>query len=123
VSDEEPAKAIPRFAEYFRKVHVRPFNEADTLTVLPVRKSRLEKFHGVTYTEEALEFAAHSSATYLPGSPAIHRKGTSTVLGGEVAGDIKNQLGGVRGEGLYVPVGRRHDRHVGVDRSIRCIQC
>jgi ATP-dependent Clp protease ATP-binding subunit ClpC len=46
-----------------RKVHVRAFNEADTLGVLLARKSRLEKFHGVDYTEEALEFAAHSSGS------------------------------------------------------------
>jgi ATP-dependent Clp protease ATP-binding subunit ClpC len=70
VSDnEEATKAIPRFSEYFRKVHVRALNDADTLGVLLARKSRLEKFHGVTYTEEALEFAAHSSNSYLPGSP------------------------------------------------------
>ena len=37
--------------------------------MLKARKSRLEKFHAVTYTEEALDFAAHSSAGYLSGSP------------------------------------------------------
>jgi ATP-dependent Clp protease ATP-binding subunit ClpC len=66
---EETTKAIPWFAKCFREVHVRPFEEAVTLSVLLARKSRLEKFHGVTYTEEALEFAAHSSGSYLPGNP------------------------------------------------------
>jgi ATP-dependent Clp protease ATP-binding subunit ClpC len=65
----EATKAIPLFAECFREVHIRPFDEAGTLSVLLARKSRLEKFHGVTYTDEALEFAAHSAGSYLPGSP------------------------------------------------------
>jgi ATP-dependent Clp protease ATP-binding subunit ClpA len=37
--------------------------------VLLARKSRLEEFHGVTYADEALEFAAHSSGKYLPKRP------------------------------------------------------
>jgi ATP-dependent Clp protease ATP-binding subunit ClpC len=69
VDYEGQAEIVPWFGECFRKVHVRPFDEAGTLSVLLSRKSRLEKFHGVTYTEEALEFAAHSSSSYLPGSP------------------------------------------------------
>jgi ATP-dependent Clp protease ATP-binding subunit ClpC len=65
---EDSTKSMPRFAEYFRKVFVRALNEADTLRALLARKGRLEKFHGVTYTEEALEFAASSSGSYLPPS-------------------------------------------------------
>ena len=63
----EPTQAVSWFGECFRKVHVHPLDEAATLSVLLARKNRLEKFHGVTYTDEALEFAAHSSASYLPG--------------------------------------------------------
>jgi ATP-dependent Clp protease ATP-binding subunit ClpC len=37
--------------------------------VLLARKSQLEEFHGVTYADEALEFAAHSSGKYLPKGP------------------------------------------------------
>ena len=58
---------ISWFNQHFREVHVGPLDEGATLSVLNARKSRLEKFHGVTYTEEALDFAAHSSASYLPG--------------------------------------------------------
>jgi ATP-dependent Clp protease ATP-binding subunit ClpC len=65
----EPAQKISWFRQCFRQVHVRPLDAGITLSVLQARKSRLEKFHGVTYTEEALDFAVHSSAGYLPGSP------------------------------------------------------
>jgi ATP-dependent Clp protease ATP-binding subunit ClpC len=65
----ERAQIPPWLAEYSRTVHVRPLDEEGTLAVLMVRKSRIEKFHGVTYTQEALEFAAHSSDSYLPGRP------------------------------------------------------
>jgi ATP-dependent Clp protease ATP-binding subunit ClpC len=68
-SDWEPAQKISWFQQYFRQVRVRPLDGGATLSVLKARKSRLEKFHAVTYTEEALDFAAHSSAGYLPGSP------------------------------------------------------
>jgi ATP-dependent Clp protease ATP-binding subunit ClpC len=61
-------EAISQFGEFFRAVHIRPLDEASTLSVLIAGKSSLENFHGVTYTEEALEFAAYSSADYLPGS-------------------------------------------------------
>jgi ATP-dependent Clp protease ATP-binding subunit ClpC len=61
-------EAISRLGDFFRAVHLRPLDEASTLSVLKAGKSLLEHFHGVTYTEEALEFAAYSSADYLPGS-------------------------------------------------------
>jgi ATP-dependent Clp protease ATP-binding subunit ClpC len=61
-------EAISHFGDFFRAVHVRPLDEASTLSVLIAGKTSLENFHGVTYTEEALEFAAYSSAEYLPGS-------------------------------------------------------
>ncbi len=61
-------EAVSQFGDFFRAVHIRPLDEASTLTVLKAGKSSLEHFHGVTYTEEALEFAAYSSADYLPGS-------------------------------------------------------
>jgi ATP-dependent Clp protease ATP-binding subunit ClpC len=50
-------------------VHVLPLDEIATLKVLLARKSRLEKFHGVQYVDDALEFAAHSSGKYLPERP------------------------------------------------------
>jgi ATP-dependent Clp protease ATP-binding subunit ClpC len=61
-------EAISQFGDFFRAVQIRPLDEASTLSVLMAGKNSLENFHGVTYTEEALEFAAYSSADYLPGS-------------------------------------------------------
>ncbi len=54
------------FGKYFRAVYVRALDQAATLRVLLARKNGLETFHQVTYTPEALEFAAHSSGSYLP---------------------------------------------------------
>ncbi len=65
----ELTQAIPWVEEYFRPVHVRPLDEAGSLKVLLARKDRYEKFHGVTYTEEALEVAATSGSRYLQGEP------------------------------------------------------
>ena len=65
--DVELAEAISQFGDLFRAVHIRPLDEASTLSVLTAGKNSLENFHGVTYTEEALEFAAYSSADYLAG--------------------------------------------------------
>jgi ATP-dependent Clp protease ATP-binding subunit ClpC len=62
-------ESIAQFGD-FRGVHIRPLDEASTLSVLMAGKGSLENFHGVTYTEEALQFAAYSSADYLPGSSA-----------------------------------------------------
>jgi ATP-dependent Clp protease ATP-binding subunit ClpC len=66
-SDVDSAEAISQFGDSFRAVHIRPLDEASTLSVLIAGKTSLENFHGVTYTEEALEFAAYPSAEYLPG--------------------------------------------------------
>lgn len=50
----------------FRPVYVRPLDEEATLAVLRARVDGLEKFHEVSYTHEALVFAAHSGGP-LPG--------------------------------------------------------
>jgi ATP-dependent Clp protease ATP-binding subunit ClpC len=65
----QSTQAIPWLEECFRTVHVRPLDEGGTLKVLLARKRRFETFHGVTYSEEALEFAARSSGSYLQESP------------------------------------------------------
>ena len=65
----ELTQTSPRLAECFRVVHVRPLDEKGTLAVLQARRASLEKFHGVAYTDEALEFAVKASASYLPADP------------------------------------------------------
>jgi ATP-dependent Clp protease ATP-binding subunit ClpC len=62
----ELIKSIPWFEKYSRPVYVRPLDQESSLRVLQARKGRLESFHDVTYTAEALEFAVHASAGYLP---------------------------------------------------------
>jgi ATP-dependent Clp protease ATP-binding subunit ClpC len=62
----ELIKSIPWFEKYSRPVYVRPLDQEASLGVLKARKGGLERFHDVTYTAEALEFAVHASASYLP---------------------------------------------------------
>jgi len=59
-------EAAPWFGKYFRAVYIRSLDQEATLRVLLARKNGLETFHQVTYTPEALEFAAQSSVSYLP---------------------------------------------------------
>ncbi|MGP8173673.1 MAG: hypothetical protein ACLP7O_03890 [Terracidiphilus sp.] len=64
-------QAIPWLGDCFRAVHVCPMDEDSTLRVLQARKHRYEKFHGVTYTDEALDCAALNSGRYLPESQLL----------------------------------------------------
>jgi ATP-dependent Clp protease ATP-binding subunit ClpC len=52
--------------EWYQAIHVGALDEQRTLAVLNARKAALEIFHGVAYGEEALTFAAHNGAQYLP---------------------------------------------------------
>jgi ATP-dependent Clp protease ATP-binding subunit ClpC len=61
----QATEAFPWLAECFRAVHVRPLDEEETLQALTARKGELEKFHEVTYSDDALEFAARSASSYL----------------------------------------------------------
>ena len=50
----------------FQAVKVPPPNEADAIKVLFGIKDRYEKFHAVTYTDEAINFAVSHSNRYIP---------------------------------------------------------
>ena len=50
----------------FQTVKVSPPNEADAVHILFGIKDRYEKFHAVTYTDEALEVAVYHSSRYIP---------------------------------------------------------
>ena len=71
--------ANPWLADGIRPIHVRPLDEEATLAVLRARQSALEKFHEVTFTLEALEFAARwtpvsdatQPSTPLPDTPHV----------------------------------------------------
>jgi ATP-dependent Clp protease ATP-binding subunit ClpC len=61
-------QAAPWLVDYFRSVHVRALDEERTLNVLQVRRLRYESYHGITYSNDALECAARGSSRYLPES-------------------------------------------------------
>jgi ATP-dependent Clp protease ATP-binding subunit ClpC len=50
----------------FQAVKVPPPNEADAVKILFGIKERYEKFHAVTYTDEAITFSVSHSNRYLP---------------------------------------------------------
>ena len=50
----------------FQAVKVPPTTEADAIKVLHGIKDRYEKFHAVSYTDEALEAAVYHSSRYIP---------------------------------------------------------
>jgi len=50
----------------FQAVKVPPPNEEQGVEILKGVKERYEKFHAVTYTEEALNYAVFHSARYIP---------------------------------------------------------
>ncbi|MGD0912331.1 MAG: Clp protease N-terminal domain-containing protein [Terracidiphilus sp.] len=62
---ERCLRESPWISDLFRPIHVRPFNEAETLEVLKARKQFYEEFHQVAYSDEALELAANASSRYL----------------------------------------------------------
>ncbi|HKR28838.1 MAG TPA: ATP-dependent Clp protease ATP-binding subunit, partial [Terriglobales bacterium] len=50
----------------FQSVKVPPPNEGDAVKIINGIKDRYEKFHAVTYTEEAIEFSVSHSNRYIP---------------------------------------------------------
>jgi ATP-dependent Clp protease ATP-binding subunit ClpC len=50
----------------FQSVKVPPPNELDAIKIIEGIKDRYEKFHAVTYTDEAINFAVHHSNRYIP---------------------------------------------------------
>jgi len=66
---KELTQANPWVEDCFRAIHVGPLDEETTLQVLKVRKQEYEKFHDVTYSDEALDCAAHCANRFRPESP------------------------------------------------------
>src|SRR5919201_7066851 len=50
----------------FQAVKVPPPSEVDATKILFGIKERYEKFHAVTYTDDAVESAVHSSSRFIP---------------------------------------------------------
>jgi ATP-dependent Clp protease ATP-binding subunit ClpC len=53
--------------QYFQAVDVGPASEADSIKVLLGIKDEYEKFHGVTYTEDALTYAVYYASCCIRG--------------------------------------------------------
>ena len=68
---QKSVQATPWLGRCFRTVKVLPLDQAKTLLVLQGRKEQYEKFHSVSYTDEALQFAARCSSRYFPDSPLV----------------------------------------------------
>jgi ATP-dependent Clp protease ATP-binding subunit ClpC len=60
-------KTMPWLGRCFRNIRVPKMLEADITRSLFARKDLLEKFHGVSYADEAVECAVRYSARYFPG--------------------------------------------------------
>ena len=58
-------QAAPWIADCFRPIHVRPMDEESALRVLQACKQRYERFHAVTYADDALESAVRNAGRYL----------------------------------------------------------
>jgi ATP-dependent Clp protease ATP-binding subunit ClpC len=56
----------PWLDRHFHAVNVSAPNETDAIKILFGIRDRYEKFHGVTYTDEALAYAVRHSNRYLP---------------------------------------------------------
>jgi ATP-dependent Clp protease ATP-binding subunit ClpC len=59
-------QTAPWLGRCFRTVNVVPLDKESTLLILKGRKEQYERFHAVTYTEEALECAAQHCVHYFP---------------------------------------------------------
>ena len=61
---EAAIQKVPWFATCSRTVRVPPLGEADVVKVLQYKKAQYEKFHSVSYTDEALERAARHASGF-----------------------------------------------------------
>jgi len=63
---EDALREMSWFARVSRVVNVQPLNIHDAETVLHGLKDRYEKYHGVTYNDEALTRAVRYAVRYIP---------------------------------------------------------
>lgn len=59
-------EASPWLEQRFIVIAVKPPTETETLAVLAEAKERLQRFHGVTYTDDAIQYAVFHSSCYFP---------------------------------------------------------
>lgn len=72
ISTAEPAdyhkaiEAAPWLERLFTPINIRPMDEAESLKVLRGIKNYFENFHGVTYADEALQYAVFHANSHFP---------------------------------------------------------
>jgi ATP-dependent Clp protease ATP-binding subunit ClpC len=76
----------PWLNEFFRPIFINQLDEAQTLLVVHARKEGLETFHEVTFSEEALSFAAQWAAAQSTG---VCSPGTALELLDAAGGRVK----------------------------------
>lgn len=59
-------ESTPWLERLFTVVEVKPATEAEAIEVLVGTRERLQKFHGVVYTDEAIQYAVFHSASCFP---------------------------------------------------------
>lgn len=59
-------ESVPWLEQRFIVIEVKAPTEAEALAILAETKERLQKFHGVTYTDEAIQYAVFHSSSYFP---------------------------------------------------------
>lgn len=55
----------PSITRYFQQIDIPEPSVDETINILRGLKSRFERFHGVTYTDDAIEYAVKASARYI----------------------------------------------------------
>jgi len=63
---QKSIEAAPWLEQLFSVVEVRPPSENEAITVLRGVKERFEQFHGVSYSDEAIQYAVFHSSSYFP---------------------------------------------------------
>jgi ATP-dependent Clp protease ATP-binding subunit ClpC len=78
---ETTIQRIPWFVRCSRPINVLPLNEAETIQVLHGLKERYEKYHAVSYTDDALICAAqHSNGYVLKATDVLDAAGARVKL-------------------------------------------
>jgi ATP-dependent Clp protease ATP-binding subunit ClpC len=94
-------------ARHFEIVAVEPVNQEHAIRIVSGLKSKFEHFHGVTFSEGAIETAVHASGLFLPGR---HLPDRAIDLIDEAATSVKLRMKSETAE--IVEVKKRIRQHV-----------
>jgi ATP-dependent Clp protease ATP-binding subunit ClpC len=75
---QRSVQAVPWLSHCFRTMNVPSLGEQETLQAIYGHRERYEKFHQVSYTDDAVKCAVHYAVRYFPDSVALAK--TTEVL-------------------------------------------